>query len=129
VVLEVEGKYSLRVGATPLWALLFDRWDLIRICSWFNDRLAIQDITNDITSKYVPPHVNIFSRFGGLVLTCFILQAGTGFALTFYYRPTVTDALESVRAVMVEVHSGWLIRSSHRWGCITHDSVPTAARV
>ena len=87
-----------------------------KIYAWFNDRLAIQDIANDITSKYVPPHVNIFYCFGGLVLTCFLLQAGTGFALTFYYRPTVADALESVRAVMVEVHSGWLIRSSHRWG-------------
>ena len=59
----------------------------------FNDRLAIQDITNYFLLK------------SGLVLTDFFLLAGTGFALTFYNRPTVADALESVRAVLVEVYS------------------------
>ena len=66
---------------------------LVAIDNRFNDRLAIQDI------------VNYFFSTGGLVLTYFFLLAGTGFALTFYNRPTVADALESVRAVLVEVYS------------------------
>merc|ERR1712137_917806 len=77
--------------------------------------LEIQAIADDITSKYVPPHVNIFYCFGGIVLTCFLVQVATGFAMTFYYRPTVTEAFSSVEYIMTEVNFGWLIRSIHRW--------------
>nr|XP_017249071.1 PREDICTED: cytochrome b6 [Daucus carota subsp. sativus] len=72
-------------------------------------------IADDITSKYVPPHVNIFYCLGGITLTCFLVQVATGFAMTFYYRPTVTDAFASVQYIMTEANFGWLIRSVHRW--------------
>ncbi len=81
----------------------------------FQDRLEIQAMADDITSKYVPPHVNIFYCLGGITLTCFIVQVATGFAMTFYYRPTVTEAFASVDFIMTEVNFGWLIRSVHRW--------------
>jgi cytochrome b6 len=81
----------------------------------FQERLEIQAIADDITSKYVPPHVNIFYCLGGITLTCFIVQVATGFAMTFYYRPTVTEAFASVQFIMTEVNFGWLIRSVHRW--------------
>nr|YP_009340816.1 apocytochrome b6 of cytochrome b6/f complex [Palmophyllum crassum]BAW34763.1 apocytochrome b6 of cytochrome b6/f complex [Palmophyllum crassum] len=86
-----------------------------KVYNWFDERLEIQAIADDITSKYVPPHVNIFYCFGGIVLTCFLVQVATGFAMTFYYRPTVTDAFESVSYLMTNVNFGWLIRSIHRW--------------
>ncbi|KAJ0801123.1 putative cytochrome b/b6, di-heme cytochrome, transmembrane, cytochrome b6, PetB [Helianthus annuus] len=35
--------------------------------------------------------------------------------MTFYYRPTVTDAFASVQYIMSEANFGWLIRSVHRW--------------
>ncbi|KAG6540617.1 hypothetical protein Mapa_017946 [Marchantia paleacea] len=35
--------------------------------------------------------------------------------MTFYYRPTVTEAFSSVQYIMTEVNFGWLIRSVHRW--------------
>jgi cytochrome b6 len=35
--------------------------------------------------------------------------------MTFYYRPTVTEAFFSVEYIMSEVNFGWLIRSIHRW--------------
>lgn len=35
--------------------------------------------------------------------------------MTFYYRPTVTEAFMSVQYIMNEVNFGWLIRSVHRW--------------
>jgi cytochrome b6 len=85
------------------------------IYDWFQERLEIQAIADDITSKYVPPHVNIFYCLGGITLTCFIVQVATGFAMTFYYRPTVTEAFASVEYIMTEVNFGWLIRSVHRW--------------
>ncbi|KAL2225392.1 UNVERIFIED_CONTAM: Cytochrome b6, partial [Sesamum indicum] len=42
-------------------------------------------------------------------------QVATGFAMTFYYRPTVTEAFASVQYIMTEANFGWLIRSVHRW--------------
>ena len=50
----------------------------------FEKHLKIQAIAYDITSKYVPPHVNIFYCLGGITLTCFLVQVATGFAMTFY---------------------------------------------
>jgi cytochrome b6 len=85
------------------------------VYDWFQERLEIQAIADDITSKYVPPHVNIFYCLGGITLTCFIVQVATGFAMTFYYRPTVTEAFASVEYIMTKVNFGWLIRSVHRW--------------
>jgi cytochrome b6 len=85
------------------------------VYDWFQERLEIQAIADDITSKYVPPHVNIFYCLGGITLTCFIVQVATGFAMTFYYRPTVTEAFDSVDYIMTQVNFGWLIRSVHRW--------------
>ena len=85
------------------------------VYDWFQERLEIQAIADDITSKYVPPHVNIFYCLGGITLTCFIVQVATGFAMTFYYRPTVTEAFASVEYIMTQVNFGWLIRSTHRW--------------
>nr|YP_010409080.1 cytochrome b6 [Adiantum flabellulatum]URH13310.1 cytochrome b6 [Adiantum flabellulatum] len=85
------------------------------VYDWFEERLEIQAIADDITSKYVPPHVNIFYCLGGITLTRFSVQIATGFAMTSYHRPTVTEAFSSVQYTMTEVNFGWLIRSVHRW--------------
>ena len=83
-----------------------------KVYNWFEE---IQSIADDITSKYVPPHVNIFYCFGGITLVCFLIQVASGFAMTFYYRPSVVDAFSSIEYLMTEVNFGWLIRSIHRW--------------
>jgi cytochrome b6 len=44
-----------------------------------------------------------------------LLKVATGFAMTFYYRPSVVDAFASVEYIMTSVNFGWLIRSIHRW--------------
>jgi cytochrome b6 len=82
---------------------------------WFEERLEIQSIADDILSKYVPSHVNIFYCFGGIVLTSFLIQGASGFGLTIYYRPTVLEAFQSVKYILTEVNLGWLLRSIHRW--------------
>ena len=86
-----------------------------KIYDWFEERLEIQAIADDISSKYVPPHVNIFYCLGGIVFVSFLIQVATGFAMTFYYRPTVAEAFTSVEYIMTDVNFGWLIRSIHRW--------------
>eukprot|EP00983_Pelagomonas_calceolata_P091536 1157558-Pelagomonas_calceolata.AAC.1 len=63
-----------------------------KIYDWFEERLEIQAIADDIT-----------------------IQVATGFAMTFYYRPTVAEAFASVQYLMTDVNFGWLIRSIHRW--------------
>ncbi|CAL5209164.1 unnamed protein product [Lathyrus oleraceus] len=88
---------------------------LNNIYDWFQEHLVIQAIADDITSKYIPPHVNIFYCLGGITLTCFLVQVATGFAMTFYYRPTVTEAFAYVQYIMTEANFGGLIRSVHRW--------------
>lgn len=85
------------------------------IYDWLQERIEIQALTDDVTSKYIPPHVNIFYCLGGITLTCFIVQVATGFALTFYYRPTITEAFSSIEFIITQVNLGWLIRSMHRW--------------
>jgi cytochrome b6 len=49
----------------------------------------------------------------GIALTCFLVQVAMGFAMTFYYRPTVTEAFPSVQYIIIEANFGWLIRSGH----------------
>jgi len=39
-----------------------------KVYNWFQERLEIEALAEDVTSKYVPPHVNIFYCFGGMVL-------------------------------------------------------------
>jgi len=78
-------------------------------------RLDIRLIADSVTSKYVPPHVSVFYCLGGIVFTCFFIQVASGFAMTFYYSPTLSDALSSVSFIMTDINYGWLTRSLHRW--------------
>ena len=70
---------------------------------WLDDRIAIRDVFDDVGSKYVPPHVNIFYCFGGLVFTSFIAQVTTGAAMTFYYVPEVSRSLSSVAYITLDL--------------------------
>ncbi|MFS7920292.1 putative cytochrome b/b6, di-hem cytochrome, transmembrane, cytochrome b/b6-like domain superfamily [Helianthus anomalus] len=53
-----------------------DHTYLNKVYDWFEERLEIQAIADDITSKYVPPHVNIFYCLGGITFTCFFSTSG-----------------------------------------------------
>ena len=72
-------------------------------------------IADNNTSKYVPPHVNIFYCLGGITLTCFLVQVATEFAMMFYYCPTVTKTFASIQFIMIQAIFGWLNQSVHRW--------------
>ena len=70
---------------------------------------------NDILAKFVPVHMNIFYCFGGILLTSFLFQVVSGFALTIYYQPTIVEAYFSMQVILLQTTLGWLIRSIHRW--------------
>jgi cytochrome b6 len=82
---------------------------------WSEERLEIQCIGDDILGKYVPPHVNVFYCFGGIVLVLFLCQVVTGLGLTLYYSATVVSGFPSVLNLVGVVYLGWLNRSIHRW--------------
>lgn len=82
---------------------------------WSEEGLEIQCIGDDILGKLVPPHVNIFYCFGGVVSLLLLFQIISGLGLTMYYSPSVVSAFSSVLNIVGQVHLGWLNRSIHRW--------------
>ena len=78
------------------------------VYDWFNERLEIQDIVDDIFQARSAPRQHLLP-LGGITLVCFLIQFATGFAMTFYYKPTVVEAYSSVQYLMTDVSFGWLI--------------------
>ena len=85
------------------------------IYDWCEERFEFQLLADDILAKFIPVHINIFYCFGGIVLTAFLFQVMSGFALTIHYRSTIVEAYLSVQVILLKANFGWLIRSIHRW--------------
>lgn len=83
---------------------------------WIEERLDLPSVRRLLDHKTVPRHsATIWYYFGGITLFLFLIQVATGILLLLYYRPTPTEAYESVQFVMTRVPFGWLIRSIHHW--------------
>jgi quinol-cytochrome oxidoreductase complex cytochrome b subunit len=83
---------------------------------WLDERLGLADIWEFIAHKTVPKHsATMWYYFGGITLFLFVIQVLTGILLLLYYRPTPTEAYESVQFIMTRVEFGWLVRSVHSW--------------
>lgn len=52
---------------------------------------------------------------GWLVVILFGVQVLTGILLSFYYQPSPAMAYDSIRFIMRDVTTGWLIRGMHYW--------------
>jgi hypothetical protein len=55
-----------------LTVLKYSKIFMNKVYDWFEERLEVQAIADDISSKYVPPHVNIFT-----VLVAFVMLLNT----------------------------------------------------
>lgn len=85
--------------------------------AWLRDRFAWDDLVHLAAKKQVPLHrYTIFYYLGGMALFLFLVQVATGILLLLYYRPSASEAFESVQFMMADVPFGWLIRSIHSWG-------------
>ncbi|NIS61724.1 MAG: cytochrome b6 [Proteobacteria bacterium] len=80
-----------------------------------DQRLEIREAIRNQLKKPVPSHVNWTFCFGGISFFLYIILAVTGVLLLMYYRPTTTDAYESVVIITNIVPYGWLIRGLHHW--------------
>src|SRR5208282_63859 len=86
------------------------------LLSWLDERLGLPEIRELLSHKTVPVHsATMWYYFGGITLFLFTIQVITGILLLLYYRPTATEAYESVQFIVTRVKFGWLIRSIHSW--------------
>jgi cytochrome b6 len=80
------------------------------------ERLGLTALQSLLAHKGVPVHsASIWYYLGGVTLFLFFVQVVTGCLLMLYYRPTPSEAYESVQFIMTRVEFGWLIRSVHCW--------------
>jgi cytochrome b6 len=86
---------------------------MANVYDWFEERLEIQALAEDVTSKYVPPHVNIFYCWWNY-FNVFPHQFATGLH-DILLQTNGRRSDTSVQHIMNEVNFGWLIRSIHRW--------------
>lgn len=83
---------------------------------WFEERLGLSSIREFMAHKVVPLHsATMWYYFGGITLFLFTIQVMTGILLLLYYRPSPTEAYESVQFIVTRVSFGWLVRSIHSW--------------
>ena len=83
---------------------------------WLTERLGLAGLAKLANKKEVPTHRHtIWYYLGGMTFFLFVIQVCTGILLLFYYRPSASEAYESIQFIMTEVRFGWLIRSIHVW--------------
>ena len=86
------------------------------IIDWLDERLDLSGVRHFIAEKGVPVHAQkVWYYLGGMTLFLFVVQIFTGILLLLYYRPSATEAYESVQFIVTQVQFGWLIRNVHAW--------------
>jgi cytochrome b6 len=87
-----------------------------RIRRWLDERAGLAGLERLAREKEIPLHRDTFWYYiGGMTLFLFAIQVATGILLLLYYRPSPSNAYESVQFLMTQVQFGWLIRSIHAW--------------
>jgi cytochrome b6 len=87
-----------------------------QVLNWLDERLDLGGLKHFVSEKGVPVHAQeVWYYLGGLTLFLFAVQIFTGILLLLYYRPSATEAYESVQFIVTRVPFGWLIRNIHSW--------------
>ena len=102
------------------------RWT--RVGDWFDERFDVRIPLEAFLKKPVPKHaIRWYFCLGGITFALFMIQGVTGILLSLYYKPTPSEAYESILFIMNNVRFGWLIRSIHSWSstlmiafCVAH---------
>src|SRR6186713_255959 len=87
-----------------------------RVVDWVDERVDLSGLRHFIAEKGVPVHAHkIWYYLGGMTLFLLCVQIATGTLLLLYYRPSASEAYESVQFIVTQVPFGWLIRNIHSW--------------
>jgi cytochrome b6 len=87
-----------------------------QIIDWVDERLNLAGLRHFIADKGVPIHAQeVWYYLGGMTLFLFMVQVATGILLLLYYRPSASEAYESVQFIVTQVEFGWLIHNIHSW--------------
>ena len=89
-----------------------------RFFQWVDERTGLSGPVRGFLNYPVPKYVhrNLLYSLGGLTLITFLLQAGTGILLAFYYDPSTEGAYNSVDYISYQLPLGWLVRGVHHYG-------------
>jgi cytochrome b6 len=86
------------------------------LMTWMDERIDLSGVRHFIAEKGVPVHAQkIWYYLGGMTMFLFGVQIFTGILLLLYYRPSASEAYESVQFIVTQVEFGWLIRNVHSW--------------
>jgi quinol-cytochrome oxidoreductase complex cytochrome b subunit len=88
----------------------------INVADWIDERTSLSGGARWMLFRKVPKGTNWFYTLGSATMIAFLNQAITGVVLAMYYRPSATEAYESVRHVTDDVFLGELVRALHKWG-------------
>jgi len=84
--------------------------------AWTDERCNVGELLAPLREKTVPVHrYSQWYFLGGLTLFLFAVQLCSGVLLLLYYRPSASEAYESVQHITNQVQFGWLVRSIHSW--------------
>ncbi len=87
-----------------------------QVFAWLDERLDLSGLRAFVADKTVPVHRHsVWYYMGGITLFLFGVQVATGILLLLYYRPSASEAYESVQFIVSHVEFGWLIRNLHAW--------------
>jgi len=87
-----------------------------QLYAWLNQRLDLSGLQHFVAEKSVPVHKHkVWYYMGGITLFLVGVQVFTGILLLLYYRPSSSEAYESVKFIVSQVEFGWLIRNIHSW--------------
>ena len=101
---EYKPVHTNKVGGSPVKG----------VTGWIDNRLPIfRMFKYEYLDFQVPKNLSYLWSLGGILMICLIFLIVTGLVLGMHYKPSSSEAFESVEKIMRDVNFGWLIRYMH----------------
>jgi menaquinol-cytochrome c reductase cytochrome b subunit len=83
---------------------------------WLEERSGLVGGIRYFLFRKVPGDTSWWHTLGSATLTAFLVQLVTGVILAMYYKPSPSEAPQSIHHITHDLTLGWLVRGMHRWG-------------
>jgi ubiquinol-cytochrome c reductase cytochrome b subunit len=101
---EYKLVHTNKVGGSPFKGVV----------GWIDNRLPIfRMFKYEYLDFQVPKNLSYLWSLGGILMICLIFLIVTGLVLGMHYKPSSSEAFESVEKIMRDVNFGWLMRYMH----------------